>query len=146
VFQTINIVKISPLKKHQRTVNPPLTILGLFDILNGEINLSSGGIVMSYDSRLKSPNMELLYEAILQLQSKEECYRFFEDLCTIRELQTFAQRIQVAHMLTNKVTYQIIMDQTGASTTTIGRVNKSLIYGANGYKMIFERLKDKGSR
>lgn len=101
---------------------------------------------MSYDSRLKSPNMELLYEAILQLQSKEECYRFFEDLCTIRELQTFAQRIQVAHMLTNKVTYQIIMDQTGASTTTIGRVNKSLIYGANGYKMIFERLKDKGSR
>lgn len=101
---------------------------------------------MPYDSRLKSPNMDYLFDAILHLQDKEECYRFFEDLCTIRELQTLAQRIAVAKLLTGKVTYQIIMEETGASTTTIGRVNKSLIYGANGYQIIFDRLKNKGSR
>ncbi|MFA5068437.1 MAG: YerC/YecD family TrpR-related protein [Candidatus Izemoplasmatales bacterium] len=101
---------------------------------------------MSYESRLKNPQLDFLFDAILHLQDKEECYRFFEDLCTIRELHTIAQRINVAKLLTNKVTYQIIMEQTGASTTTIGRINKSLIYGASGYQIIFDRLKNKGSR
>ncbi|MDD3958458.1 MAG: YerC/YecD family TrpR-related protein [Candidatus Izemoplasmatales bacterium] len=102
--------------------------------------------MMSYDSRIKSPDTELLFEAIMHLQNKDECYRFFEDLCTIKEIQTMAQRIRVAKLLANKVSYQIIMDETGASTTTIGRVNKSLIYGADGYHIVFDRMKQKESR
>lgn len=85
--------------------------------------------------------MDSLFEAILCLQDKEECYTFFEDLCTINELLSLAQRFEVATMLRDKKTYMEIVEKTGASTATISRVNRSLNYGCDGYEMIFSRLK-----
>jgi len=81
-----------------------------------------------------------LFEAVLTLKDKEECYKFFEDVCTINEILAFSQRYEVAKMLTEKHTYLEIADKTGASTATISRVNRSLIYGNDGYEMVFERL------
>ena len=80
------------------------------------------------NSKIKDENTDFLFDAILQLQSKEECYQFFEDLCTVSELKALSQRIVVA---------------TGASTATISRVNRSLIYGCDGYDMVFSRLDKK---
>lgn len=85
-------------------------------------------------------NMDFLYEAVLELESKEEVARFFEDLCTINELKSLSQRIVVAKMLTQHCVYSDIVAKTGASTATISRVNRSLSYGAGGYDDIFERL------
>ena len=82
-----------------------------------------------------------LFEAILRLQTKEECYRFFEDVCTINELLAISQRFEVARMLTAKKTYLEIAEKTGASTATISRVNRSLLYGRDGYGMIFDRMR-----
>ena len=84
--------------------------------------------------------MDKLFEAILSLKSSEECYRFFEDICTINELQAMAQRLEVAKMLNERKTYIEIAEATGASTATISRVNKSLNYGSDGYNLILERL------
>ena len=81
-----------------------------------------------------------LFEAILCLQSKEECYTFFEDVCTINELLSLSQRFEVARMLRKKNTYLEISEKTGASTATISRVNRSLIYGNDGYELVFNRL------
>lgn len=81
-----------------------------------------------------------LFDAILQLETREECYKFFEDVCTINEILSFAQRLEVARMLLAGNTYLEISDVTGASTATISRVNRSLTYGADGYKIVFERL------
>ena len=81
-----------------------------------------------------------LFEAILSLETKEECYEFFEDVCTINDLLSLSQRFEVAKMLTQKKTYLDISEKTGASTATISRVNRSLIYGNDGYKMVFERI------
>ncbi len=94
-------------------------------------------------SKLNDENIEFLYDAILQLKDKEECYKFFEDLCTINELKSISQRIVVAKMLTEKCVYSDIVAATGASTATISRVNRSLSYGAGGYEEIFARLKSK---
>lgn len=94
-------------------------------------------------SRIKSKENDKLFEAILQLQSIEDCYKFFEDICTINELNAISQRLQVAEMLMQKKTYIDIADTTGASTATISRVNRSLNYGNRGYQMVFERLKEK---
>lgn len=94
--------------------------------------------------KLKTDAMDSLFEAILCLQSKEECYTFFEDLCTINELLSLSQRFEVATMLRDKKTYMEIVEKTGASTATISRVNRSLNYGCDGYEMVFSRLnKDK---
>lgn len=93
-----------------------------------------------YQSRLKSPEVDALFEAILTLKNEEECYRFFEDLCTINELQSLAQRLWVVRMLRQRATYQEIAKTTGASTATISRVNRSLLYGAEGYQLVMERL------
>lgn len=94
--------------------------------------------------KLKTEAMDSLFEAILCLESKEECYTFFEDLCTINELLSLSQRFEVATMLRDKKTYMEIVEKTGASTATISRVNRSLNYGSDGYALIFERLfKDK---
>jgi len=82
-----------------------------------------------------------LFEAILKLQTKEECYRFFEDVCTINELLAISQRFEVARMLTAKKTYLEIAEKTGASTATISRVNRSLMYGRDGYGLIFDRMR-----
>lgn len=89
----------------------------------------------------KTQDIEHLFEAILCLKNKEECYKFFEDVCTIKELAAIAQRFEVAKMLREERTYLDIAKETGASTATISRVNRSLNYGNDGYDMVFERMK-----
>ncbi|MBR3275095.1 MAG: TrpR YerC/YecD [Eubacterium sp.] len=84
--------------------------------------------------------VEQLFDAILTLETKEECYSFFEDICTINELLSLSQRLQVAKMLSEGKTYMDISSNTGASTATISRVNRSLIYGNDGYKIVLDRL------
>ena len=95
------------------------------------------------NSKIKDENTDFLFDAIWQLQSKEECYQFFEDLCTVSELKALSQRIVVAKMLSDKRVYSDIVAATGASTATISRVNRSLIYGCDGYDMVFSRLDKK---
>ena len=95
------------------------------------------------NSKIKDENTDFLFDAILQLQSKEECYQFFEDLCTVSELKALSQRIVVAKMLSDKRVYSDIVAATGASTATISRVNRSMIYGCDGYDMVFSRLDKK---
>ncbi len=92
------------------------------------------------NNKLKELNVEFLFSAILKLETMEECYAFFEDLCTIPELKALSQRIQVAKMLSDHKVYSEIVEKTGASTATISRVNRSLAYGSDGYKIVFERL------
>lgn len=91
-------------------------------------------------SKLETPQIDRLFEAILLLENKEECYRFFDDICTIGEVQSMAQRLQVAEMLMAGNTYTEIAEATTASTATISRVKRFLNYGSNGYKMILERF------
>ena len=95
-----------------------------------------------YTSRIMNEHTDMLVDAILKLETKEECYRLLEDLLTIREVEDLSQRIQVAKLLTDKVTYTEITQITGASSATIGRVNRALTYGADGYKMILQKLFD----
>ena len=95
---------------------------------------------MSYESKIQDASVDQLFEAILALENTEECYRFFEDICTINEIKSLAQRLQVAIMLRQRNTYTEIAEQTGASTATISRVNRCLMYGAEGYNTIWERL------
>ncbi len=90
--------------------------------------------------KLRTEAVDHLFEAILQLQNKEECYKFFEDVCTVNELLSFSQRFEVARMLRTQKTYLDIAEQTGASTATISRVNRSLNYGNDGYDMVFARM------
>ena len=94
------------------------------------------------NNKLKNDAVDYLFDAVLQLQSKEECYNFFEDLCTVNELLSLSQRFDVAAMLRNKKTYLEIAEKTCASTATISRVNRSLNYGSDGYDMIFARLNE----
>lgn len=96
------------------------------------------------NNKLKSDALDHLFQAILTLKSMDECYDFFEDLCTVQELKAFSQRFQVAHMLHNKNVYSDIVSATGASTATISRVNRSLNYGCDGYRIVFDRLKQGG--
>ncbi len=93
-----------------------------------------------YKSKIKSKQVDDLFEAILQLETIEECYRFFEDICTIKEIQSIAQRLEVAKLLTLNKTYNEIEEETGASTATISRINRALNYGEGGYKIILEKL------
>lgn len=92
--------------------------------------------------KLKEMNLDLLFEAILSLKSQEECLLFFEDLCTVPELKALSQRIHVAKLLYEQRVYSDIVTETGASTATISRVNRSLNYGSDGYKLLFERMKE----
>lgn len=92
--------------------------------------------------QLKSEPVDHLFEAILTLKSQEECYSFFEDLCTVNELLSLSQRFEVAAMLKEHKTYLEIAEKTGASTATISRVNRSLTYGNDGYEMVFSRMKE----
>ena len=94
---------------------------------------------MSYD--IKNKDNDDLFEAFIALETKEECYKFFEDLMTIKELESISQRWQVARMLDNGETYAKIAEQTKASAATISRVNKCLSYGADGYSMMLRKLK-----
>lgn len=92
--------------------------------------------------KLKGNDADELFKAILQLKTVDECYALFEDLCTIKELQSMTQRFVVAKMLREKRVYSDIVEQTGASTATISRVNRSLLYGKDGYELVLERLKE----
>ena len=100
---------------------------------------------MEYHSRLQSKLNDELFDAILSLRSREECYRFFEDLCSVSELQAMAQRLEVARMLAEDITYIDIARLTGASTATISRINRCLKYGAEGYRIALERSGPDGS-
>ncbi len=92
---------------------------------------------------IRTEEVDHLFDAILTLENKEECYLFFEDVCTINEILSFAQRYEVARMLSKKHTYQEIAEKTGASTATISRVNRSLNYGKDGYQLVLDRLDEK---
>ena len=96
-----------------------------------------------FESRLKNERTDLLARAFLSLESEEECYRMFEDLFTIREVQDLGSRMEIALMLRDKVTYNEIVEKTGASTATIGRVNRALNYGAGGYERVIKKLEEK---
>jgi len=98
---------------------------------------------MSRDSKLKSEGIDELFQAILSLENVEECYSFFEDLATVPEIKSLAQRLQVAKMLMKNETYTLISKSTGASTATISRVKNSLFYGEDGYKLVINRLNAK---
>ncbi|MEG1254168.1 YerC/YecD family TrpR-related protein [Clostridium sp.] len=93
-----------------------------------------------YSSKLETVEMDYLVEAMRSLKTREEVYRFLEDVCTINEMKAMEQRLQVARMLKDKRTYLDIASSTGASTATISRVNRSLNYGNNGYNVVFERI------
>lgn len=93
------------------------------------------------NEKLKELNIDFLFEAILALENPEDCYQFFEDLCTVPELKAMSQRLHVAKMLSENRVYSDIVSETGASTATISRVNRSLNYGCDGYEMVFKRMK-----
>ncbi len=95
------------------------------------------------NKKIKTSAVDSLFRAILTLNNEEECYAFFEDVCTVNELLSFAQRYEVAMMLREGKTYLEIAEKTGASTATISRVNRSLNFGNDGYDMTFKRLKEK---
>ena len=88
----------------------------------------------------RKPRNEMMYKAILSLQNVEECMQFFDDLCTVTELQALEQRFQVAWLLSKGMIYNDILQETGASSATISRVKRSLQYGRDGYAAVFERL------
>ena len=93
------------------------------------------------NKKIRTEAVDHLFDAVLCLKTKEECYAFFEDLCTVNELLSLSQRYEVATMLKDGRTYLDIAEKTGASTATISRVNRSLNYGNDGYDMVFSRLK-----
>lgn len=92
------------------------------------------------NKKIKTDAVDHLFDAILSLENKEECYSFFEDLCTVNELLSLSQRLEVAEMLRDHKTYLEIAEKTGASTATISRVNRSLNYGMDGYELVFSRI------
>lgn len=98
---------------------------------------------MAYTDKLKDVSLDQLFQAVLALENIDECYKFFEDICTVAELKSMAQRLEVAKMLRENRTYGEIASRTGASTATISRVKRCLNYGADGYKLVLHRLADK---
>lgn len=101
---------------------------------------------MSVNQRLVNPLTDQLFDAILQLHSREDCYEFFEDLCTINELRDMSQRLEVARMLRNGEKYDKIEGTTGASTATISRVKRCLKFGADGYAKVLDRIDPSGAQ
>lgn len=97
------------------------------------------------NKKIRTEAVEHLFQAILTLKDTEECYTFFEDVCTVNELLSLSQRYEVARMLSEKRTYLEIAEKTGASTATISRVNRSLNYGNDGYDMVFQRLSEENT-
>ena len=95
---------------------------------------------MAYESKYRREDIDELFDGILTLRDREDCYRFFEDICTINEIHSIAQRIQVAKLVSEKKTYNEIEKVTKASTATISRINKCIVYGADGYRRVLERL------
>ncbi|MBQ4537434.1 MAG: TrpR YerC/YecD [Lachnospiraceae bacterium] len=95
------------------------------------------------NKKIRTEAVDSLFDAILSLRDREECYSFFEDLCTVNELLSLSQRFEVASMLKDHKTYLEIAEKTGASTATISRVNRSLNYGNDGYELVFQRREPK---
>jgi len=102
----------------------------------------AGGVAMQL-AKLKDKTIDQLFEAILTLKTVEECYIFFDDLCTVNELLSLSQRLEVARMLKEGATYHEIEEKTGASTATISRVKRCLQYGSDGYQLVLRRMKEK---
>lgn len=105
-----------------------------------DVILIEGERIMS--KKLRTEAVDNLFDAILCLENREECYVFFEDVCTVNELLSLSQRFEVAKMLRDQKTYLDIAEKTGASTATISRVNRSLNYGNDGYDMVFSRMQN----
>lgn len=103
-------------------------------------NRRQGDEAHSMNSKIKDDATDRLFEAILTLENVDECYAFFEDICTVHEIKSLAQRLEVAKMLQEKKTYTEIQQVTHASTATISRVNRCLSYGSDGYKIILDRV------
>lgn len=97
---------------------------------------------MKYNSKIRSEHIDELFRAVLSLKDLDECYRFFEDVCTIKEIKSMGQRLQVASLLKLEKTYNEIEEKTGASTATISRINRVLNYGADGYEIAFKAMKN----
>lgn len=97
---------------------------------------------MKYNSKIRNDETDKLFEAVLSLGNLEECYRFFEDVCTIKEIKSMSQRLQVARLLKLEKTYNEIEEKTGASTATISRINRVLNYGADGYEIAFKVMEN----
>ena len=95
---------------------------------------------MAYESKYRREDIDELFDGILTLRDREDCYRFFEDICTINEIHSIAQRLQVAKLLSEKKTYNEIEKVTKVSTATISRINKCIVYGADGYRRVLDRL------
>lgn len=91
---------------------------------------------MAYETKIKNKEADDLFNAIISLEDLDDCYRFFEDLCTVKEIRAMSQRFEVAKLLMNKKTYSEIEANTGASTATISRINRTLQYGADGYAVV----------
>ncbi|ENH95733.1 hypothetical protein J416_14532 [Gracilibacillus halophilus YIM-C55.5] len=96
--------------------------------------------------KLRGEQLDQLFDAILSLETREECYRFFDDIATMSEIQSLAQRLQVARMLDEGQTYTAIAEESSASTTTISRVKRCLTYGNDGYRMVLDRTNQKNER
>ncbi|QUA53699.1 YerC/YecD family TrpR-related protein [Aristaeella lactis] len=96
-----------------------------------------------FEPKIRNSQTDLLMKAILTLESEEDAYRFFEDICTIPEIKSISQRLEVAYLLDRKETYQKIAEETGASSATISRVNRSLSYGADGYRRVLDAMGEK---
>ncbi len=95
------------------------------------------------NAKFHDENVAYLFKAILALETEEECERFFDDICTVPELKAISQRLAVAKMLSEKRVYSDIVTETGASTATISRVNRSLNYGSDGYEVVLKKLEGK---
>lgn len=95
---------------------------------------------MSYEPKIKSEEINEFFKSILKLENETECYKFFEDICTVKELESIAQRLQVARLLRKDRTYNYIENKTGASTATISRVSRALNYGTGGYNVVLDKM------
>jgi TrpR-related protein YerC/YecD len=105
-----------------------------------------GGDIVPVNPKLKEPLTDQLCRAVLQIRDEEECYQFFEDICTIGEIKAMAQRLEVARMLEAGMIYDEIVAKTGASTATISRVKRCLLYGADGYKIVLSRFAEESMK
>ena len=111
-----------------------------FSVLKCNSNESATKGDNAMSKKIRSEAVDYLFQVIFSLEDKEECYTFFEDVCTVNELLSLSQRFEVAKMLRDQKTYLDIAEKTGASTATISRVNRSLNYGNDGYDMVFARM------
>src|SRR5699024_5795530 len=105
-----------------------------------EIKLKVQGLFLMQIEKLRGKALDELFDAILTLENREECYQFFDDLCTVNEIQSLSQRLQVAKMIKQDYTYATIEQESGASTATISRVKRSLQWGNDAYTMILDRM------